>query len=180
MWAHELAHAIGLYHPYNGHNAKDLPSSPRGATNNIMDAWPRGPGISWTNHQISLVHQYIEDSTKAISKIWDRKLSEFEKDVIVQKDQQVNLELVLYAQGDIVVEDGGMLIVNRPLFLKDDAKISVRNGGTLIVNSQIRYSSGQDALAVQLAHQQRFLFFFKKRKKPLLVNRGYISGITTE
>lgn len=141
--AHEIGHALGLYHawtrndgcadtPVHKNNAWSLPKSERGpgkSSNNLMDYSRIQQSL--TPCQIGRMHARMSDITSHQRKWLVPNWCDYQPAEPVRITSDLRLEGARDYRSDIYVEPGGRLYLNSRLHLPSGAGIYVAPGATL-------------------------------------------------
>ncbi len=144
LFSHELGHCLGLVHTFDSNpcvNASNLPPTPEGESNNIMD-YPRLPGLSLSQCQIGEMHDALSSgmgSDVSVTQVRDHwtqlpgLASAGGQDNHITSSQTWNT--IHNLRGNLYVENGAILTIKcRVGFLGSVAKIVVQNGCQLILD----------------------------------------------
>jgi hypothetical protein len=164
--AHELGHALGMNHVFEGHECKDVPLTPKGSTNNFMDTWPHySNGMSAC--QVGSMQMGLEgkkgDISDALVRDWCSWHSK--EKISIPKGDTVYFEGDRKLTGDIEIMPGGILIIKCRLSMPPGGTISIRPGGTLIIDGGSIYNTcGMKWNGIEMEKRKPFLFFKRKTR----------------
>lgn len=181
LMAHEVGHALGLFHPYDGSNACfDLPYSQKGKTNNNMDTYP-GQGSAFTPGQIGLLHYYLSGNSGDVGDAVIRDWRTYHPDSImfIKAGDTVVFNSGKFLWGDLVLQPNAVLVVKCNLIMPPNSEILVKKGATLIVDgATISTEKGLVWKGVHIVKSKKKLF---KKAKPLgrilSLNGGKLAGL---
>lgn len=170
--AHEMGHAMGLTHPFDGGNVcTDLPYTPRGKTNNVMDGWPGG-GRGWTPQQVALVHYSLSGGEgnmhNALIRDWDTYHPDSAMHILNGDSIVWNCRQFLV--GDLVLDKVSSLTINCTVNMPPGAAIMIKPGARLTVNGQVTTDGNYTWQGVKIESAKRFLFFGKEHRGKMILN----------
>ena len=139
---HELCHALGLYHNFQGGPSKDQCDECEdngcpieGTSNNIMDYWP-GAGNALSECQYEIINKNLSGEEGNIShvlindscyKIADRIYTIGYGESIIWTDLK-------YLHEDIIIENGGKLTISGTVSVPENCSITINAGGSLLLD----------------------------------------------
>lgn len=133
--AHETGHNLGLEHPFDYHSCKDLPLSPKGTTNNMMDTYPKA-GQALTPCQIGTIHWALSGNSGDIGNALIKDWCTYHPDSVmyIRKGDTVKWEGSRYLWGDLVIQPGGVLIVKCEVSMPVNSSITIHPNAALIID----------------------------------------------
>jgi hypothetical protein len=138
---HELGHAMGLNHNFQGgpngdqcDECEDNGCPQEGTSNNLMDYWPTyGGGLS--ECQLDIINKHLDGDLGTIGDVVINDSCWYE-DIRIPMiiSGTVIIEDTVYFRRPVVIEDGGELIVKGLISINQDCDIVVEHGGRLELN----------------------------------------------
>ena len=172
---HEFGHVMGLSHPFEYSNCKDLPRTTKGTTNNLMDYWPK-EGNALTPCQLGTVHYGLEGHAGDISQavIPDWCAFHTNEEMNIEKGDTVYFDGDRKLLGDLTIQPGAVLIVKCKLSMPPGGTITILPKGTLIIDGGKIYNAcGLKWNAIVMDKNSSFLFFkIKSKSKFQVFNNG--------
>jgi hypothetical protein len=172
LMAHEIAHTLGLSHPFDFSSCEDLPLGPKGSTNDLMDAYPN-QGRALTPCQMGQMHSNLMGHMFG-GNIGDALIRDWctyhpNETMTIRPGDTVVFKSPHYLWGDLVIESGATLIVKCELSMPPGSEIRVKKGGALIVDGgKIFQQCGGKWKGIKLEARERFLGIFKRRSQAVL------------
>ncbi|MGZ5245197.1 MAG: hypothetical protein ACXWD4_14855 [Bacteroidia bacterium] len=180
LLAHEIAHALGLFHPYDFQQCDDLPVTQKGTTNNIVDSYPN-EGSAITPCQMGVLHKNLSIEKGRVADIVIRDWCRYIPDSVIRipAGDTVYFTSQKHFAADVYTESGAVLVVKCTLAMPAGAAIYVAEKSTLIIDGgTITNICGQKWNGVKLEKLGRFLGVIKRKSKGVLVvkNGGKIEN----
>ncbi|MFC2097413.1 T9SS type A sorting domain-containing protein [Bacteroidota bacterium] len=139
---HELCHALGLHHNFQGGPSKDQCDEcedngcpVEGSSNNIMDYWP-GDGTSLSECQYEIINKYLFGEEGNISHVVinDSCYKIEGKIDIIDQGENIMWTDLKYLHGDILIKRGGKLTIYGTVSIPENCSITIEAGGNLLID----------------------------------------------
>ncbi len=177
VMTHEIGHNLGLAHVFDQQQCIDLQLSPKGKTNNTMDAWPGG-GRGLSPLQMGVMQYGLEGKTGDIAEAMVIPKKEW---WISEKDSTGEEMLIIGTRTsytDINIRPGATLTVSGHLQMAPGRTIRIYPRGQLIIEGGEISGIGEAGWnGIELEKNRRGLFGTRKSRSIFHVyHEGYFHG----
>ncbi len=148
--AHELGHVLGAHHPFEYRPCKDVPATPRGASNNLLDYWPNA-SRNLTPCQIGTMHALLSGAKQGT--VWQALIApecpgDTGSPTLIGAGVSEEWNGVRRINQPVLLRTGAQLTINCRLEFTQGAGFYLETGSRLILNGELADICGSGALPV--------------------------------